>query len=204
MVPQKRALDDDHSPAVPSPLNPENKAAPKVQIQAPEETQQAAVLNREKRTKKDSFKKREAKAAAGGSDSSRATPDPKPKHKEPSINELLPARYKLAPPKLTDFELARGPVFNSHHEVQGPEGETIEFFDATEQYAFLTPSFALSMKREHTLTILPLQCLQQESLPLHPLHSGSDFSLDVLLSADRDRAVRRPHGLRGLCLPRIL
>ncbi|CCC13276.1 hypothetical protein SMACR_07055 [Sordaria macrospora] len=131
-IPQKRALEDDHSPAVPSPLNPENKAAPKVQIQAPEETQQAAVLNREKRTKKDSFKKREAKAAAGGSDSSRATPDPKQQHKEPSINELLPARYKLAPPKLTDFEPARGPVFNSHHEVQGPEGETIEFFDATE------------------------------------------------------------------------
>lgn len=133
-VPQKRTLEDDHSPAVPSPLNPDNKAPPRVQIQAPEDTQQAAVLNREKRTKKDSFKKREAKAAAGGSDSSRATPDPKQQHKEPSINELLPARYKLAPPKLTDFEPARGPVFTGHHEVQGPEGETIEFFDATEQY----------------------------------------------------------------------
>lgn len=85
-------------------------------------------MAREKRTKKDSLKKRESKGA--GPDSSRATPDPK--QREPP-GELAPMRYKLAQPKPTDFELSRGPVFTSHHEVQDPEGRTIEFLETSEQ-----------------------------------------------------------------------
>ncbi|KAL2264356.1 hypothetical protein VTK26DRAFT_5782 [Humicola hyalothermophila] len=84
-------------------------------------------MAREKRTKKDSLKKRESKGA--GSDSSRATPDPK--QKVPP-GELAPIRYKLAQPKPTDFELSRGPVFTSHHEVQDSEGRTIEFFETSD------------------------------------------------------------------------
>ncbi|KAK3688072.1 hypothetical protein B0T22DRAFT_425482 [Podospora appendiculata] len=131
-LPQKRVLEDDHSPAVSSPLNPEVKPAQKVQVQAPEETQ--AAMFREKRTKKDSLKKREAKgAAAGGPDSSRATPDPKQlRDRDAPPGELAPLRYKLARPKPSDFEQARGPVFMSHHEVPDPEGKPIEFFETSE------------------------------------------------------------------------
>lgn len=135
-LPQKRALEDDHVPAVPSPLNPDAKTLqkPQVQIQTPEET--LAAMSREKRAKKDSLKKREAKGtAAGGQDSSRTSPDPK----RPDLagGELAPMRYLLAPPKPSDFEQSRGPVFTSHHEVQGPDGEAIEFFETSEQYVVI-------------------------------------------------------------------
>jgi len=85
-------------------------------------------MGREKRAKKDSLKKRESKAAS--SDSARATPDPKAK--EPP-EQLGPIRYRLPPPKPSDFELPRGPVFSSHHEVQDSEGRTIEFFETSDQ-----------------------------------------------------------------------
>ncbi|KAK0701865.1 hypothetical protein B0T26DRAFT_735024, partial [Lasiosphaeria miniovina] len=131
-IPQKRILEDDHTPAVPSPLNPEVKPVPKVQVQAPDD----GSAMREKRTKKDSLKKREAKGGAGGLDSSRVTPDPKhPQHQQPKDTppgELAPMRYKLAPPKPSDFEQSRGPVFQSHHEVQDPDDRTIEFFETSE------------------------------------------------------------------------
>ncbi|KAL2024578.1 hypothetical protein VTK56DRAFT_7621 [Thermocarpiscus australiensis] len=124
-IPQKRALEDDHSPAVSSPLNPEVKPQRMhVQIRPPDDGQ---AMSREKRTKKDSLKKREAKGV--GPDSSRATPDPK--QREPP-GELAPLRYKLAPPKPCDFEPSRGPVFTSHHEVQDAEGRTIEFFETSD------------------------------------------------------------------------
>ncbi|KAK3312396.1 hypothetical protein B0H66DRAFT_397762 [Apodospora peruviana] len=131
-LPQKRALEDDHSPAVSSPLNPDVKPPQKVQvqIQTPEESQVA--MSREKRAKKDSLKKRESKGTAlGGQDSSRATPDPK-QRRDSTGGELAPMRYKLAPPKPSDFEEARGPVFTSHHEVQALDGQTIEFFETSE------------------------------------------------------------------------
>jgi COMPASS component BRE2 len=122
-IPQKRALEDDHSPAVSSPLNPEPKPQkPQVQIQ-----DDSQVMAREKRTKKESLKKREAK---GAPDSSRATPDPK--QREPQ-GELAPNRYKLAHPKPTDFEVSWGPVFSSRHDVQDNEGRTIEFLETSDQ-----------------------------------------------------------------------
>jgi COMPASS component BRE2 len=84
-------------------------------------------MAREKRTKKDSLKKRESK---GAPESARATPDRKQRE---APGELAPNRYKLAHPKPTDFELSRGPVFTSHHEVQDPEGRTIEFVETSDQ-----------------------------------------------------------------------
>ncbi|KAJ9136498.1 Set1 complex component ash2 [Pleurostoma richardsiae] len=128
-LPQKRVLEDDHVPAVSSPLNPDFKSA---KSQSQDEN---PAMAREKRTKKESLKKRESKGAPTGGDSARATPDPKQpqkkvKHAPPA--EVSPMRYKLPPPKPGDFEEARGPVFVSHHEVQGPAGEEIEFFETTE------------------------------------------------------------------------
>lgn len=131
-LPQKRALDDDHVPAVSSPLNPD--FTPR-KSQAPEET---PIVSREKRTKKESLKKRESKAASTpvGADSSRATPDPRQTKKTRAnlpAAEISPARYILPLPKATDFEPSRGPQLASHHEVTGPQGENIEFFETQEQ-----------------------------------------------------------------------
>ena len=123
-IPQKRPLDEGHSPAISSPLNPEGKAT---EPQGPEE---GAQTNRSKsgRAKKETFKKREAK----GVDSARATPEPKTQ-KEPQQSESSPLRYKLAPPKLSDFEPARGPVLTSHHTATAQDGEEIEFFETSDQ-----------------------------------------------------------------------
>ncbi|KAH8900051.1 COMPASS complex protein [Thozetella sp. PMI_491] len=126
-IPQKRAIDEEYTPAVSSPLNLESKPPSKAQVQAPEDNQGSG---REKRTKKDSLKKRESKGITSGQESSRATPDPK--GKDPIPGELAPARYKIAHPKPTDFEPARGPVFISHHEVRDRDGRTIEFVETSE------------------------------------------------------------------------
>jgi COMPASS component BRE2 len=127
-IPQKRAAEDDHSPAVSSPLNPEVKPSVKPQVQPPEDNQ---VNGREKRTKKESLKKRESKGVVGGVDTSRATPDPAVPNISPA--EVLPLRYKLAPPRPSDFEPARESLFISHHETPRPDGDTIEFLETSEQ-----------------------------------------------------------------------
>ncbi|CAK7228456.1 transcription factor, contains a PHD finger motif [Sporothrix curviconia] len=75
-LPQKRALaDEDHTPAVRSPLNPESRLTPKL-TGAGDDVPNVAV--REKRIKKDTLKKRESKAAAEGG-ASRGTPEPRRK-----------------------------------------------------------------------------------------------------------------------------
>ncbi|KAJ8112575.1 hypothetical protein ONZ43_g5362 [Nemania bipapillata] len=106
------------------------------------------------RGKKESLKKRESKGGVGigaggvgagvgagvgfngvngnggGIDSSRATPDPKMKERIP--NESSPLRFKLAPPKPSDFDLARGPIFTYHHEVPAPDGSLLQFYETSE------------------------------------------------------------------------
>lgn len=129
-IPQKRALDEGHSPAVPSPLNPEVKSAD-AQLQLPDDVAQGA-RSKPARTKKETLKKREARGGALGGDSARATPDPKAAKEVPQ-SKHSPMRYKLAPPKPSDFELARGPVMVAHHEIQTPSGETVEFLEMSDQ-----------------------------------------------------------------------
>lgn len=96
-------------------------------------------MAREKRTKKETLKKRESKAAAtsgGVVEPARATPDPrqtKKNLKNVPPAEMAPARYILPLPKSTDFEPARGPMLVSHHQVSGPDGANIEFFETQEQ-----------------------------------------------------------------------
>ena len=128
-IPQKRALDEGHSPAIPSPLNPEVK--PSSDSLAPDDVAQPARF-KSSRTKKETLKKRESKGANLGGESARATPDPKPA-KTPIQSELSPLRYKLAPPKPSDFDLPRGPVMTSHHEVSVLNGDTIEFYETSDQ-----------------------------------------------------------------------
>ncbi|KAI1109791.1 hypothetical protein F5Y14DRAFT_390026 [Nemania sp. NC0429] len=141
LIPQKRVLEDDHAPSVSSPLNPNPSSQP------PHDD--SAVMPRDKptRAKKESLKKRESKVGAGGgaaaaasgsngvgtgggADSSRATPDPKIKDRVPS--EFAPLRFKLAPPKPSDFDPARGPIFTHHHDVPAPDGSVLQFFETSE------------------------------------------------------------------------
>lgn len=124
-VPQKRALEDDHQPSIPSPLNPE---FPRQRDDAP------AARDRAARAKKESFKKRESKGPNGATES-RATPDPKsPSKQRLSESHLAPMRYKLAIPKIADFSVPQGPTFIPHHTIDGPDGQRIEFQEAQDQY----------------------------------------------------------------------
>ncbi|RYP71801.1 hypothetical protein DL769_004607 [Monosporascus sp. CRB-8-3] len=131
-LPQKRPLEDDHAPPVSSPLNPNPDPKPS----KPQSHDDIAAMSREKpsRTKKESLKKRESKAGLGGGDSSsRATPDPKVKDlKDVPPSESSPLRYKLAPPKPSDFEPARGPIFTHHHDVPALDSSTIPFYETSE------------------------------------------------------------------------
>lgn len=131
-LPQKRALEDDHAPSVSSPLNPN----PDVKLTKNQSQDDIPSMGPGKRTKKESLKKRESKGVAGG-DSARATPDPKNKKEDspqPQLgSESSPLRYKLAPPKPSDFEAARGPVFTYHHAVPAPDGTPIDFYETSEQ-----------------------------------------------------------------------
>ena len=120
---QKRpfGLDDEqHVPAVSSPLNPDfvNSRARK---QPP----------REQREKKESLKKREAK---GGDGLRNGTPDPQSgdkKTKKTKVDSIIlsPIRYKLATPKSTDFDPPRAPVFTPAH-VRAQ----VQFYESSEQY----------------------------------------------------------------------
>lgn len=135
-LPQKRSLEDDHAPPVSSPLNPNPDLAAAA-------ASAAAAMSREKpgRPKKESVKKRESKigsTAAAGDTSSRATPDPKVKADIKNVpaaapSESSPLRYKLAPPKPSDFEPPRGPIFTHHHDVPALDGSTIPFYETSEQ-----------------------------------------------------------------------
>lgn len=124
-IPQKRAVDEVHSPARPSPLNPDVKFA-----DPPSQTDDDGQASRSKpsRMKKETLKKREAKA-----DSIPPTPDPKVAENEVEQSESSPLRYKLAPPKLSDFDPPRGPVLTLHHEAIMCEGDAVEFFETSDQ-----------------------------------------------------------------------
>lgn len=145
-IPQKRALDEGHSPAVSSPLNPEVKSSD------PQTVDDAPNPSRAKsgRPKKDSYKKREAK----GIESTRATPDPRSgREKEPEQTEASPLRYKLAPPKQSDFDPPRGPVLTPfHHDIENYNGEVTEFFETSDQYVCYPRPFPLVDSRLTVVT----------------------------------------------------
>ncbi|EPE24172.1 Concanavalin A-like lectins/glucanase [Glarea lozoyensis ATCC 20868] len=126
-VPQKRALEDDHQPAISSPLNPDFR---------PSKPADDAPLARERasRAKKESLKKRESKGPLTTESSARSTPDPKgpiTKQKKKAAPPA-PTRYKLPAPKLSDFEAPKPPIFVDAHEKMAPDGRTIAFKETTE------------------------------------------------------------------------
>lgn len=121
-IPQKRPMnieDEQHAPAVSSPLNPDFAAA---------RARKQPV--REQREKKESLKKREAK----GVDSARGgTPDvashiKKSKKKADAPVVLSPTRYKLPAPRETDFDPPGAPIFTPILTKAGRQ-----FYECTEQ-----------------------------------------------------------------------
>jgi COMPASS component BRE2 len=126
-IPLKRTAEEAHSPAVPSPLNAEVNSNSQSHLHGQDDTQQA---KKSARAKKDTLKKREAK----GSDSTPATPDARAaKGKTSEQAASGPLRYKLAPPKLSDFEPPRGPVLTFHHEVQTAADDPVDFYETSDQ-----------------------------------------------------------------------
>lgn len=122
VIPQKRPLnldDEQHAPAVSSPLNPD-AAASKTRRLPP----------REQREKKESLKKREAKV---GDNARSGTPDTqnhskKSKKNAPKVHVLSPIRYKLPAPKLSDFDPPNPPTFTLALERAGQQ-----FHECSEQ-----------------------------------------------------------------------
>lgn len=127
-VPQKRPFgleDEQHVPAVSSPLNPDFANA-RTRKQPP----------REQREKKESLRKREAKGIEGTRHNTPDTPSQgkKAKKSTPAAIILSPIRYKLAPPKPTDFDPPRAPVLTpTYTRAQR------QFYESSEQYDFFLP-----------------------------------------------------------------
>lgn len=129
ILPQKRLLEDDHQPAISSPLNPDfskdKEDTPMVSTRAP-------------RAKKDSFKKRESKGPIATS--SRGTPAPKSaKGKRPigSLHDqaatLTPTRWTLHMPKPSHYEAPRGPVLTPAEQINEEHGGNIVFNETSDQ-----------------------------------------------------------------------
>ncbi|KAG5914033.1 hypothetical protein E4U42_000724 [Claviceps africana] len=170
--PLKRAFDDDHSPAVPSPLNPDVSTS---ELPPPDDTAHAKS-SKPSRLKKDSFKKREARGGGGGRDSSPAMPDHGPV--KPFDNVDSPLRYKLAPPKPSDFDLPRGPIMTLHHEIKGIGGQGIEFFE-TSDHVFNKKNFRYTHCIADPLFPSTLYYRQTEPEPFGPRISFEDAATSV-------------------------
>jgi COMPASS component BRE2 len=95
----RRPLDDGHTPAVSSPLNPNLDAAARTRPKA---------APREQREKRETLKKREASASTRAS-----TPNPKTSKKE-RVSADSPMRYSIPEPRFTDYDPPKDGVLLSH------------------------------------------------------------------------------------------
>lgn len=119
--PERRPLEVDHAPAVPSPLNPAAAKAPK-----------PPAREREQREKKESLKKREASGNSRGN-----TPDVKGK-KGKGAAVPSPMRYSIPEPKSHDYDPPKDPILTSHEPLPflTPDGRT-ELKKPTDQWVVL-------------------------------------------------------------------
>jgi len=117
LIPMKRPLEDDHTPNVSSPLNPD--AAPRAK--------QKVVPGREQREKKDSLKKREAVGDTRGH-----TPDQANKKRKGAVSEPggvpSPIRYNHALPRDLFHYANKEPIFASHEPepIFAPQGTELK------------------------------------------------------------------------------
>ncbi|KAF2397913.1 hypothetical protein EJ06DRAFT_584254 [Trichodelitschia bisporula] len=97
----RRVGDEDHAPAIPSPLNPAPRTASKPAL-------------REPREKKDSLKKREAAAATRSSTPADTGSRGKKGAKAAAAASPSPMRYQIPEPRFADYDPPKDPVFASH------------------------------------------------------------------------------------------
>jgi COMPASS component BRE2 len=109
--PIRRPLEEDHTPAVSSPLNPDSAAR----------SRPVKPVQREQREKRETLKKREA----SGNVTRGGTPDVKGKEKKAPIASS-PMRYTIPEPKPADYEPPKDPTFASNelHPMTTPDGTT--------------------------------------------------------------------------------
>ncbi|KAF2733905.1 Ash2-trithorax family protein [Polyplosphaeria fusca] len=108
--PMRRPLEEDHAPAVSSPLNPNPDGAARARPRAPP---------REQREKRETLKKREASANTRGN-----TPNPKSSKQEgPSAQS--PMRYSIPEPRATDYDAPKEGLLQSHepNPIFTPDGQ---------------------------------------------------------------------------------
>jgi COMPASS component BRE2 len=109
----RRPLEEDHAPAISSPLNPNPDAAARARPKAP-------PREREQREKRETLKKREATANTRSS-----TPNPKTVKKERPAADS-PMRYSIPEPRASDYEPPKDGIFLSHepNPIFAPDGRT--------------------------------------------------------------------------------
>ncbi|TAQ85227.1 hypothetical protein B7494_g6457 [Chlorociboria aeruginascens] len=190
-LPHKRMLEDDHQPTVSSPLNPDFKAS-KIQDEV------SSIRERIPRPKKETLKKRESKGGSLAPDSSaRATPDPKAstsqRHKK-NDDVTAPLRYKLPPPKASDFEAPRGPIFIPAHTKASPSGSVIHF-NETSDHVFNKKSFHYTHCIADPAFPSSLYYRQSETEPFGPRLNFEDTSTHMLLD-ESGRHVTTDKGYR--------
>ncbi|KAF2475161.1 Ash2-trithorax family protein [Lindgomyces ingoldianus] len=108
--PMRRPLEEDHAPAVSSPLNPNPDPSARARPKAPQ---------REQREKRETLKKREASAHTRGS-------TPNPKNKQDPASAPSPMRYSIPEPKYADYDPPKDGLFASHEPLPifAPDGIT--------------------------------------------------------------------------------
>ncbi|KAL8672339.1 MAG: hypothetical protein Q9168_003192 [Polycauliona sp. 1 TL-2023] len=182
-IPQKRPMnldDEQHIPAVSSPLNPDAPV-----------TRNRKAPAREQREKKESLKKREAK----GVDTTRSsTPDvqtstKKSKKVEKPPEVLRPVRYYTKPPSQSDFEAPRRPVFNPVLTKANREfGECFEHISNKKAFRYTNciadPSFLSSRWFRQT-----------DAEPFEPRFSFQDASSHILFDSG-GRSITTEKGFR--------
>ncbi|PHH64584.1 hypothetical protein CDD81_4195 [Ophiocordyceps australis] len=173
LIPQKRPFDEGHSPAVSSPLNQDVKFS---ELQPLPALDEALLASRSKpsRVKKDTLKKRESR----GGESIPSTPDPKPSGGSKPTATSGPLRYKLAPPKPSDFDLARGPVMTPHHQSTDSDGQTISFLE-TSEHVFNKKNFRYTHCIADPSFPSMLYYRQTEPEPFGPRMSFEDAAMHV-------------------------
>jgi COMPASS component BRE2 len=107
----RRPLEEDHAPAISSPLNPNPDGAARARPRAPP---------REQREKRETLKKREASANTRAS-----TPNPKQQKKERASADS-PMRYSIPEPKYSDYDAPKDGIFTPHEPtpLYAPDGRT--------------------------------------------------------------------------------
>ncbi|KYK59571.1 COMPASS complex protein [Drechmeria coniospora] len=190
-IPKKRALDDGHCPSILSPLNTETKLS---EHQAPDDSTPVSRF-KPTRVRKDTLKKREAKGGGGGGgEAALATSDPSNGRSATPESEMGPLRYKLAPPKPSDFDLPRGPVMASHHEVTLSGGQSVQFFE-TSEHVFNKKNFRYMHCIADPLFPSMIYYRQTEPEPFGPRMSFEDVAPSVYFDSSA-RQITTDKGFR--------